>query len=327
MIIQNKRTGLNREGILSKITEYEIYRHYIGALSLGQAFNSPLRKDRNPSFTVNFRDGSYFHNDFAKSEHSGDCFDFVMQKFNLNFDQALALIDRDFSLGISSRKHGETPVYEQPEAPERPTVLIQVEPKQFTPDELRYWGSYYQGVSELKQEQVYSVGKIYMDKTRLILPDNNMVFAYLYEDKYWKIYRPLLKGRGKWMSSVPLKVVDGLKNIANCRNAVVSKSKKDAMCLRLILPSVCSVQNESLGAFSDDTVAWLRNETLGNVYVAFDSDEVGVKRSWEVTSKFGFKHLNVPYPYLEEGIKDFAELVRVYGITKLRDYLQEKQII
>lgn len=327
MIIQNKRTGLNKEGILSKITEYDIYRHYVGAFPLNQAFKSPLRKDRHPSFCISYKDGSYFHNDFGGGGHSGDCFDFVMQKFNINYDQALVLIDNDFNLGISGRKQGETPVYEQPETPEKPTVLIQVEPKQFTQDELRYWASYYQGVSELQQEQVYSVGKIYIDKTRFTLPDNNMVFAYLYEDKYWKIYRPLLKGKGKWISSVPLKVVDGLKNITNCKNAVVSKSKKDAMCLRLILPSVCSVQNESLGAFSDDTVTWLRGETRGNVYVAFDSDEVGVKRSWEVTSKFSFKHLNVPYSFLGEGIKDFAELVRVYGITKLRDYLQEKQII
>ena len=36
--------------ILSKVTEYDIYAAYIGNFKVGMIYNSPFRKDKNPSF-------------------------------------------------------------------------------------------------------------------------------------------------------------------------------------------------------------------------------------------------------------------------------------
>lgn len=40
--------------ILSKVTEYDIYAKYIGQFKVGMIYNSPFRKDKNPSlvFTI-----------------------------------------------------------------------------------------------------------------------------------------------------------------------------------------------------------------------------------------------------------------------------------
>ena len=38
--------------ILSKVSEYDIYAHYIGQFKVGMIYNSPFRKDKNPSFGV-----------------------------------------------------------------------------------------------------------------------------------------------------------------------------------------------------------------------------------------------------------------------------------
>lgn len=38
--------------ILSKVTEYDIYAKYIGQFKVGMIYNSPFRKDNNPSFGV-----------------------------------------------------------------------------------------------------------------------------------------------------------------------------------------------------------------------------------------------------------------------------------
>ena len=38
--------------ILSKVTEYDIYAHYLGQFKVGAIYNSPFRKDKNPSFGV-----------------------------------------------------------------------------------------------------------------------------------------------------------------------------------------------------------------------------------------------------------------------------------
>lgn len=329
MIIQQKSYKLTSETILERISQYDIYRHYIGRnFTLGTAINSPLRKENNPSFVINQKNGQYYHLDYAHSDFRGDCFDLVKQMFGLSFDQALSKIEQDFGLASSSSGNIRSvlkPVYTQPKQ-EKSYRTIQVEPKSFTPGELKYWGDYYQGLPELKAENVYSVGKLFLDKQRFTLGGNEMVFGYLYEDKYWKIYRPLIKGKGKWISTVPLQLVDGLEDIKNCRNAAVLGSKKDKMVMKHLLPSA-SVQNESIAAFSDDTVCWLNGEVRGFVYIGFDSDGPGKEASLRVTKEFGYKHVNIPDIYLQEGIKDFADLAKVHGLNSVQEYLKSKEII
>ena len=40
------------EYILSKVTEYDIYAHYLGQFKVGMIYQSPFRKDKNPSFGI-----------------------------------------------------------------------------------------------------------------------------------------------------------------------------------------------------------------------------------------------------------------------------------
>jgi DNA primase len=98
------------------------------------------------------------------------------------------------------------------------------------------------------------------------------------------------------------------------------------MVLRLLTPYVCSSQNESLSSFGEAAVEKIKCSS-SEVYTAFDSDEPGVKASWELTKKFGFRHVNVPYNYLDEGIKDFADLAKYHGLSKVRDHLKQKHVI
>ena len=43
-------TNITLDYILSKVTEYDIYAQYIGSFKVGMIYNSPFRKDKNPSF-------------------------------------------------------------------------------------------------------------------------------------------------------------------------------------------------------------------------------------------------------------------------------------
>lgn len=42
-------TNITLDYILSKVTEYDIYAQYIGSFKVGMIYNSPFRKDKNPS--------------------------------------------------------------------------------------------------------------------------------------------------------------------------------------------------------------------------------------------------------------------------------------
>jgi len=323
MLIRKTNTKLRVQEILKKVSEYDIYRFYLGKeFRTGEVFSSPLREDRNPSFMISSRGGKLHHVDFARPEYNGGCFDFVMQKYGVALIDALKIIVRDFKLGDVDVTREPTPI----PAKEKTQNILQIMPKEFTLKELQYWSSYYQGLPELRAENVFSVGKIFLNKELYRLEDNEMVFAYLYEEKYWKVYRPLVKGPGKWLSTVPLAVMDGLEAIRNERNVVCTKSKKDKMVLNHLV-ACCSTQNESVNALSDDSITWLKGEVRGDVFINFDSDPPGVENSMKVTSKFGFKHVNVPYSFLDEGIKDFAELARVYGLRKVKELFKQKEII
>lgn len=48
--------------ILSKVTEYDIYAHYLGQFKVGAIYNSPFRKDKNPSleFIIVSEQSSYY---------------------------------------------------------------------------------------------------------------------------------------------------------------------------------------------------------------------------------------------------------------------------
>ena len=48
--IINDDDNITLDYILSKVTEYDIYAAYIGNFKVGMIYNSPFRKDRNPSF-------------------------------------------------------------------------------------------------------------------------------------------------------------------------------------------------------------------------------------------------------------------------------------
>lgn len=323
MIIKKTTIKLRVDEILKRVGEYDIYRYYLGRdFKVGEIFSSPLREDRNPSFMISARGGKLHHVDFAKPEYNGGCFDFVMQKYNISLIDAMKMISKDFKLGEVDFTKPVTPV----QIPKKESTLLQVMPKEFTVRELQYWSSYYQGLPELKAENVFSVGKLFLNKALYHLDDNEMVFAYLYQNKYWKIYRPLQSGSGKWISSVPLVVMDGLENIKNEKNTVCTKSKKDKMVLSHLVPC-CSTQNESLNAMTEESAEQLKKETKGEVFINFDCDPPGVENSFRVTKKYGFKHVNVPYSFLDEGIKDFAELAKVHGLRKVRELLKEKEIL
>ena len=96
-----KSKYISKEEVLSKLDQKEIYEYYFGNLiDLSKTYNSPFRRDRTPSFGFYIdRQGRLIGNDFKTDGFHGDCFSFVMNAYNCNFQEALQHIRRDFNLG------------------------------------------------------------------------------------------------------------------------------------------------------------------------------------------------------------------------------------
>ena len=333
MIQGKKRVKLTPDSILDKISEYDIYKMYMPHQNwkINVVTYSPFRNEKNPSFIIGYRGGALRFVDFGDSSKKGGCFNFVMMLFNVNLNDALLMIDRDFDLGIisgSSTKQYERIIsdYAQPTATSKREYFIQVKTRKFTHEELAYWNAYYQDIDDLRANNVYSIDTVYLNKQKFPIKDSELRFGYLYEG-HWKIYRPFADKKNKWMpNNVPITMMDGLQDIKDCDVAFINKSKKDYMVMKKIYPCCCAVQNEGMGCFSEENVEYIKENSERQI-LSFDSDETGVKNSQMITDKFGFEYCNVPRIYLDEGIKDWADLARIHGLKTIEKYLTQKEII
>ena len=318
---------------MKRLSDYDIYRYYMKHhFVINKVTFSPFRFENHESFLIGNKHGYLYHIDFADSRYRGGSVDFVMQLFNISLNEALMMIDRDFGLGIMSRYNvGEykriKAEYKQPEeALGKRYCLIQVKTRKFTHEELSYWNDYYQDIQDLKDNNVYSIDKVFLNRKLFSVKDDNLRFGYFY-DGYWKIYRPFGDRKTKWMpNNVPITTIEGKQNLIKEKPAFINKSKKDYMVMKKVFPYTCAVQNEGIACFSQENVDFLK-ENSNRQILSFDSDVVGVANSQQITKLFDFGYCNVPRKYLEEGIKDWADLARRYDLSLIEEYLKEKEIM
>jgi hypothetical protein len=334
MIKGKRKTHLTVENVLKLVTEYDIFRWYMPekGWKLNSVTLSPFRRERNPSFLIGTKHGRISFIDFADTSLRGDCFDFVRLLFNLSgIGDALLLIDKDFGLGLADGKpthHYKKVVgeYKQPANLSKRYVLIQAKTRKFTKEELSYWNQYHQSEDDLKANGVYSIKELYLNKEKFPLKETELRFGYLY-DGHWKIYRPFGDKKTKWVpNNVPITAMDGKEDIVNCEVAFINKSKKDYMVMKKVFSCCCAVQNEGIACFSPENVEYIKANSDKQI-LSFDSDVTGVANSQQITKLFDFGYLNVPKRHLKEGIKDWADLAKAYGLKRIEDYLRFKTIL
>ena len=292
---------------------------------------SPFREERTASFIISQGHHGVNFYDFGDTSKKGDCFAFVKMLYNCsNYDEVLKKIDYDFGLGISTNKVKDykriVAQYKQPEKTVKSYSFIQVKTKPFTHEELQYWNQYYQDEEDLRANNIYSIQELFLNKKRWVTDPTVLTFGYLYNG-HWKIYKPFADKKYKWVpNNVPITAMDGLEDIKDCHTAFITKSKKDYMVMKKVFPTCCAVQNEGIGCFDEENVQYIMDNSE-RVILSFDSDTTGVENSKAITEKFGFDYCNVPKKYLAEGINDWADLAKHYGLKVIEEYLINKNII
>lgn len=333
MIQGNKKEILSPDNILKKISAYDIFRMYMGGENwkVNSLCFSPFRKERTPSFLIKTTGSSLSFVDYGDQSKKGNCFIFVKTLFNCNFNTALEIIDRDFGLGFKSNDNKDSykrivKEYKQPEDVTKKYTRIQVVTKNFTLEELAYWNQYHQDISDLKKENVFSIDKVYLNGKLFTIKKTELKFGYFY-DGHWKIYRPYGNHDTKWVpNNVPITTMDGKENIINCEFAFINKSKKDYMVSKKLIETTCGVQNEGIACFSPENVKFLKENSKRQI-LSFDSDQTGVKNSLQITKLLDFEYCNCPRSYLSDGIKDWADLAKDYGMHTLEKVFKRKKLI
>lgn len=314
--------------ILSKVDDYNIFRHYFGPFNVGDIYHSVFRTDRNKStgFYMS-KGGRLIYNDFATGDKL-NCFDFVAKKFQLSEEEAYDKIMFDF--GIKGDNPHPVHLVELSKVDlEKKEKLIQVRPDSWDERSLFFWNDYCITEKELIENSVYFVKDLYINGTLINNRENKLRYAYLLDDQdksYVKIYAPFDNDL-KWISSIPNNKPFGLNELPKKSNIlIITKSQKDRIIWKKYFTDVIATQNESRFALTDEDIFWMQ-DNYEYIYLNFDPDAAGQKAALQFRDEFGFKLITTPEKTYLEGIKDVADMVKAGGLKAFEEFLIYKKLL
>lgn len=328
MISSGFRT-LSIDDILDFVAEEDILEYYIGVTIIPDVILSPLRPDKNPSFSIGYGiSGNIKYYDFGTGE-SGGVFDLLVKMFKLSFTEVLEMIYDEMIDGRQLSKKDRVLVIR--EKSERATIDdLKVKIRSWRQYDYDFWSSF--GISKdwLEFGSVYPVSHMFIlkDGNNMIIPCDKYAYAYVeFKDKNptFKIYQPFSE-RYKWINKHDKSVWDLWSKLPSEGDSlIITSSRKDSLCLwaNLNIPSIC-LQAESTGP--KEHVVRQLIERFKNIYVLYDNDfkstiNWGRVNGEKLAREFNFKQIEIPQIYQS---KDPSDFYRAYGsemfkqvITKL----------
>jgi hypothetical protein len=303
----------------------DIFEKELGKIGK-KCISSPLRNDKNPSFSIFFsNNGLWMYKDFSNGD-SGTAIKFLQLRYNLDYKGVLNYIkNNNFVLNFVQQKPVNfiNKTYKN-------DVIIDFTDVPFSKKGHEYWNSYELNEDFLKKNNVFQVGKYAINKKLITHEDDRVIFAYLASDERVKLLQigNEVKKSEKWKSNVKADYLwyyeDYVKN--QCNNLIVSKSVKDSLVLKYINRCSIAVQSENAKPIIDNCIDRIETITK-NIYVGFGSDKQAKEQSHILTKATGWKHINTKDKYLDKyQINDFAELVKIYNMKKLDKELKEKNL-
>lgn len=317
---------ITKSYLLSQYSEETYMEYYLGIKVAKGLFCSPLRRDNTPtcSFYKN-KSGELIFKDFNGSFY-GNFISVVMEKYHVSYYKALQIIAEDFNL---SKRHTDK-VAVNPIKPST-TVFkdtgpadVKVEIKDFTQEELNWWGSYGITLDILKKFNVYSCKNIFLNGElfKTIYKDNFM-FGYYGGKKdnleLWRIYFPK-QSNYRFLTNWPAKKIQGLKQLKKDGDiCIITKSMKDTMCLYSLGISAIAPNSENL--FIADTILERLKAKFKYIIVLYDNDLPGIQNMRKIKKK----HPELIYFYIPRhyNAKDISDFYKKYGKDKTLEFVKD----
>lgn len=318
-----------RKAILNKISEYEIYSHYLGhAFQIGKAMSSPFRKDTKPSFSI-YRDKLYnglLHFDFGNSMYAGDCFSFVSQMFpGTSYKEAVQKVMNDIMLGGLKKQLGFTD-RKPNEKNTKVKCLIRYEPLiRLSPQAFAYWEEI--GLTDGWRAffKIINAKSLYVEEDEVwTATPENPIFIYKDFDKI-KGYRPLESNKSKkWISNTTKFDIQGweqLPEMCETDHLVITKSKKDVAVLRTL--GYLAIAPSAEGVLIPPIAMKLLTEKYGikKFTILYDRDHGGMTGAKKMFNAYRGTY-NITFKFIGRGLpKDVADFRREFGEKSTQRYL------
>lgn len=279
------RKQISTDIILSKVSELQIYRRYIGDnINVREMICSPLRNDDNtPSFRLYYSNsGKLVFKDYGRKDFYGDVFQFVLLMFpTLDFASMLEKVYEDMNcLHIPSLyiPNNRTIVRKQRTFPE-----IRIERRKSTSADIKWWNSFGISKETLNKFRVIPISRFYMSNYGWWTCKTDC-YAYDLLDE-WKIYRPHEKEMRFISGGMTLQGYDLLPEEGEV--CIIQKSYKDVMLMNEFNIPAFAPQAESIDvpehimediqARFDRVLIWGDTDDSGESFVHRHTDKYGIE--------------------------------------------------
>ena len=307
--------NITLDWILSKVTEYDIYAKYIGQFKVGMIYNSPFRKDKNPSFGIYYskRTKQLLFKDHGTGE-CGTVIKFV-SLFTGKTEYNDILSDIVDKLNITNNtKLVSSKQYIPPTE-----TVIGVVRQEFTDVDINYWKQFNISINTLKKFNVNSI-KYYLCNgiVKGTYKRENPMYAYKVYNNF-KIYRPLADKYTKWRNNLTDYDIQGYEQLPQKGDILfITKSMKDVMCLHEMGYPAVSPSSES--TFLPKDVLEQLKTRFKRIIILFDRDVAGVKRSRKLSRETVLEAMFINKKFKA---KDISDAVKANNFEEIKNWLNE----
>lgn len=304
------------DDLLKRTTEYDIYARYLGTFKIGSIYNSPLRKDKNPSFGVFYskRTGRLLYKDLATGE-SGDVVKFVSSVTGTTgYINTIYKIMEDLNITNRTKLIATKPNYESEE------VNIAIVRQSYTTTDNEYWNRYRIRKQTLNLYKVFSI-KYYLCNgiVRGTYSTENPMYAYKVNEGF-KIYRPLASKFTKWRNNLTPNDIQGYEQLPeNGDLLIITKSLKDVMVFKEMGYNAISPSSET--AFLSDDQLKAISKRFKRLLVCFDRDVPGIQNMRKIKRKTGLDGFLVHKKFKS---KDLSDAVELNGFDTVKKWLTKE---
>jgi hypothetical protein len=305
--------SITLEDILSKASEAQLLAHYLGIYKIPCVINSPLRKDKKPSFGIYSSDGKRIHyRDFAKGD-SGTLIDLLSHIWGCSFKDTLDKINKDIGSIKEESKITKKRLVTISKKITDSTTDLQCKIREWKKYDIDYWKSYGIPLEWLNYAEVYPISHkiIIKEKERYVFSADKYAYAFVeHKDNKTtiKIYQPFNTKGFKWANKHDRSVISLWTKIPKKGNLVcICSSLKDALCLwaNTGIPAL-AIQGEGYN-MSETAINELKKR-YKRVCIILDNDAAGIEDAIKLSNNTSFTNISIP---LFDGGKDISDLYHV----------------
>ena len=311
---------ITKDGIFTKISEIDIFKHYLKTEDFSKHVKSPFAKDKTPSLKI-YEDTKTFK--CFSSGYQGDCFQFVAYLKELdcktNFPAILQSINTDLNLNLNSNK-------------DKSSSNFTVKHKTLSKQDISFWKQFKVDEKTLKKFNVCPVDsfnclvkgkpkdfKIFKDVLAFDFIVNNRHKVYIPDQPSKKVKKQFYKNQSK-------DDIFGLSHLpANSKYIIICAGEKDCLVLNSNGFPAISFQSES--SLPSHSLIRQLKEKCTQLFICYDNDSSGKENSKKISSKFNIPSINLPDKYndiAEYFSKNNAESFNLLVEKSLSDFTSLK---